>query len=152
MATSITTTAINFSNGTSLSHASKPIGARMKHAEAFTEVNRTLTTTWTTHLSVTVELSKTQDVLCEAFFTALYGGSGLAYARVNVGSTNYQQFAIGQQFSDKSTGSHWLVARCNGITSGSKTFNLQVYGSSHITNLFGFSDYFKVIYIQENKT
>lgn len=147
MATSITTTAINFSNGTNFSHSSKPIGTRMKHAEAFTEVNRTLTTTWTTHLSVTVELSKTQDVLCEAFFTALYAGSGNALARVLVGSTAYGQFTIGQRFSDKSIGSHWLAVRCNGITSGSKTFNLQVYGSSHVTNLFGFSDYFKVIYI-----
>lgn len=147
MATSITTTAINFSNGTNFSHSSKPIGSRMKHAEAFTETTRIMTTTWTTHLSVTVNLSKTQDVLCEAYFVALYAGSGVAYARINVGGTTYQQFAIGQQLNDKSNGSQWLTARCNGITSGSKTFDLQVYGSGHQCNLFGFSDYFKVIYI-----
>lgn len=152
MATSITSTAINLSDGSSLSHASKPDGVIMKFSETETNTNRTASTSMTNHLQLTVTLTKTQDILIESYFAPIYqSGGSTATARIVVDGVVIASQALGtNQNSNKMQGPHHIITRATNLSAGNRTITVQVNatgGSNTIFNYFGYSDYLKVTYI-----
>lgn len=152
MATSITPTAINFSDGTSLSHSTKPYGSAMRFSEISTSTNRTASTSMTDHLQLIVNLSKTQDILIECYFAPIYqSGSTEAQARILVDGAVISSQSLGtNQDSNKLQGPHHIISKASNLSAGNRTITVQVSatgGTNTIFNYYGYSDYLKVTYI-----